>query len=98
MRYDDESPRIVFRVHALRRMFQRKINGQDVRHILATGETIESYPHDTPYPSRLILGWCEDRPLHIVVSDNKADQEIVVITAYEPNPEQWMPDFKRMKA
>jgi hypothetical protein len=55
MRYD-ERQRIVFRAHALRRMFQRKINGRDVRHILATGETIEAYPHDTPYPSRLILG------------------------------------------
>lgn len=98
MRYDDERKRIVFRVHALRRMFQRKINGQNVRHILETGETIETYPHDTPYPSRLILGWCEDRPVHVVVADNEADHEIVVITVYEPNPEQWMPDFKRRKA
>ncbi len=97
MNYDDEWQQIVFRVHALRRMFQRGINGQDVRHILVTGETIETYPHDTPYPSRLILGWCGDRPVHVVVADNIADHEIVVITVYEPNPEQWMPDFKRRK-
>jgi hypothetical protein len=98
MRYNDQGQRIVFRAHALRRMFQRKINGQDIRRILETGQTIETYPHDSPYPSRLILGWCEGRPLHVVVADNEADHEIVVITVYEPNPEQWMPDFKRRKA
>ena len=97
MSYDDERKRIVFRVHALRRMFQREINGQDVRHILTTGETIETYPQDTPYPSRLILGWCGDRPVHVVAADNITDHEIVVITVYEPNSEQWMPDFKRRK-
>jgi len=97
MSYDGEMKRFVFRVHALRRMFQRKINAQDVREILATGETIETYPHDTPYPSRLILGWSGARPLHVVVADNAADHEIVVITVYEPSSEQWMPDFKRRR-
>jgi len=41
-------PRLVFRVHALRRMFQRRISEADVREVLATGETIEAYPADTP--------------------------------------------------
>jgi len=50
--------RLVFRVHAIQRMFQRRISeDDDVRHILSTGEVIEAYPNDTPYPSNLILGW-----------------------------------------
>lgn len=44
---------LVFRVHAIKRMFQRQISKDDVRHVLETGEAIEAYPHDTPYPSRL---------------------------------------------
>ena len=43
-------PRLIFRVHAVRRMFERGISEEDVRAVLATGETIESYPSDTPYP------------------------------------------------
>lgn len=49
--------RLVFRVHAIRRMFQRHISEQEVRHALETGETIETYTEDSPYPSRLVLGW-----------------------------------------
>ncbi len=33
------------------------INEIDVREVLTSGEVIESYPDDTPYPSRLVLGW-----------------------------------------
>jgi hypothetical protein len=49
--------RLVFRLHAVQRMFQRAISEIDVSAVLATGETIETYPDDTPYPSRLVLGW-----------------------------------------
>lgn len=47
---------LVFRVHAIQRMFQRKISKEDVSLVVATGETIETYPTDKPFPSRLILG------------------------------------------
>ncbi|MFN3477111.1 MAG: DUF4258 domain-containing protein [Candidatus Methylomirabilales bacterium] len=62
-----------------------------------TGEVIEEYPNDTPYPSRLVLGWRGARPLHVVVADNPDSQETVVITVYEPDPEQREPDFRRRK-
>jgi hypothetical protein len=68
---------------------------KDIRSILATVETIEGYQDDTPYPSRLILGWIEKRPLHVVVADNVADNETIVITVYEPEQDKWIPDFKR---
>jgi hypothetical protein len=51
-------------------MFQRRISKNDVRHVLKTDETIEGYPHDTPYPSRLMLGWRQAHPLHVVAADN----------------------------
>ena len=61
--------RIIFRVHAVQRMFERLINADDVRSVLRDGEMIESYPDDTPYPSRLVLGWVDIRPLHVVVAE-----------------------------
>ena len=90
--------RVIFRVHAIQRMFQRQVSEGDVRHILSTGETIEEYPHETPYPSRLVLGWCGSRPIHVVVADNIRTRESIVITVYEPDPHQWDPDFRRRKS
>lgn len=89
--------RLVFRVHALRRMFLRQIDEADVREVVAGGETIEAYPEDIPYPSRLVLGWRGTRPLHIVVADNAEADETIVITAYEPDPDEWGPGFRRRR-
>ena len=67
------------------------------REVLATGKTIESYPSDFPCPSRLVLGWCERRPIHVVVADNEAEHELIVVTVYGPDPARWEPDFERRR-
>jgi hypothetical protein len=95
---EGQDNQLVFRVHAIQRMFKRRISKNDVRHVLATGEVVEDYPSDTPYPSRLILGWCETRPIHIVIADNAAEDETIVITVYEPDPNLWEPGFKRRRS
>lgn len=89
--------RLVFRIHAIQRMFQRRISMEDIRHVLVSGEIIEEYPEDTPYPSRLVLGWSGARPLHVVVADNNAERETIVITVYEPSLNEWEYGFKRRK-
>ena len=89
--------KLTFRVHAIQRMFERKISPEDVRSVVESGETIQKYPDDTPYPSRLILGWKQQRPIHVVVADNEADDEKIIVTVYEPDPSQWADDFKRRK-
>ena len=78
-------------------MYQRNITELGVRYVIAAGEIIEDYPDDTPYPSRLLLGWHDNRPLHVVVADNFDEKESIVITAYEPDPGVWETDFKRRK-
>ena len=93
-----EPRRLVFRVHAIQRMFQRDVSLEDVRQVLTTGEVIEEYPDDTPYPSRLVLGWCGSRPLHVVIADNAKAQETIVITVYEPDSAQWQPDLRRRRS
>jgi hypothetical protein len=88
---------LVFRVHAIRRMVQRNITVTDVRKVLATGEIIEVYPDDTPYPSRLVLGWLGNRPIHVVAADKTDTDETIIITAYEPGTDQWEPGFQRRR-
>jgi hypothetical protein len=78
-------------------MFQRRINEEEVRCVLETGKLIEEYPDDQPHPSRLILGWSGPRPVHVVIADNYSDNQVIVVTVYEPDPDEWEPDFTRRK-
>ena len=87
---------LVFRAHALQRMFLRKISEEDVRYVLNHGEMIENYLDDEPYPN-LILGWLYSRPIHVVAADNVEEKETIIITAYEPDTHRWEMDFKRRK-
>lgn len=89
--------KVVYRVHAVSRMFERGITEAEVHKAMSEGEEIASYPDDLPYPSRLLLGWRGDRPLHVVVAYNARDDEEIVITVYEPDPAQWEDGFRRRK-
>ena len=77
-------------------MFERKIGSQDIRYVVDNGETLETYPEDTPFPSRLLLAWLDGRPLPVVAADNLQDQITVIITVYEPDSEHWEPpEYRR---
>ena len=86
---------LIFRVHAIQRMAQRGISVEDVRCVLDTGEVIEDYPGDYPYPSALVLGWARGCAMHVVAATSPSER--IVITVYEPDPARWEPDFKRRK-
>ena len=87
--------KITYRLHSVKRMFERKISAEEVRYVLETGEAIEEYPDDTPYPSRLILGCYKGPIIHFVAANNRLDEEIIVITLYEPDPSQWDQECKK---
>ena len=86
---------LVYRVHAVQRMAERGIREEDVAHVISNGKEIESYPNDQPYPSRLLLAWVANRPIHVVAAD--AGREIIIVTVYEPDPSQWLPGFEKRK-
>jgi hypothetical protein len=76
-------------------MAERGIREEDVASVIANGREIENYPDDKPYPSRLMLGWVQGKPLHVVAAS--AEREIIVITVYEPDPAQWDAGFERRR-
>ena len=86
---------MVYRVHAVQRMAERGIREEDVARVISEGKEIEIYPDDKPYPSRLLLGWVERRPIHVVTA--RAEHEIIVVTVYEPDPDLWEHGFERRK-
>jgi len=44
---------------------EREIRQAAVLEVLQAGARIEDYPEDVPYPSALLLGWVEGKPLHV---------------------------------
>lgn len=90
------SKQLIFRKHAIQRMFERAISTMEVARILNHGKCIINYPDDTPFPSRLVLGWSSERPIHVVAADSP-ENETIIITVYEPDPALWEPGFERKK-
>ncbi|MGA2093395.1 MAG: DUF4258 domain-containing protein [Sedimentisphaerales bacterium] len=89
-----EYERIIFSGHAVRQMFSRGIAKNDVLAIIEHGQIIIEYPHDKPYPSRLMLGFMKDVPVHVVFAIDKEQRTGIVITAYIPDPHLWSENFK----
>jgi hypothetical protein len=88
---------MIFRIHAIQRMFERRVSEETVRQVLQSGEMIEDYSDEMPYPGGLILGRRGVRPLHVVMAENSKEDEQVVITIYEPDPAHWKAGSKDRK-
>ena len=80
-------------IHAAWRLLQRGISSKDIEEVLITGEVIEYYLNDYPFPSCLVLGtMLNKKTLHLVcaIGENK----LWIITAYEPTLKEWEAGFK----
>lgn len=86
---------MVLTQHSRKRFAERGINIEDIQFVFRTGEIIEQYPDDTPFPSCLILGYSGERALHVVASID--DDLLYIITAYAPSLEKWEADWKMRK-
>ena len=88
--------RIAITEHARLRLIERGLTIGDVMQCIASGEIIEQYEDDTPFPSCLVLGLTMSRrPVHVVVSHD--DGFIYLITAYLPDTQKWSSDYKTRK-
>ena len=88
--------RIIYSVHSLERLQERDIFRKDVISAIRTGEIIEQYPDDTPYPSCLVFGTsARNKPLHVVCAYDGST--ITVITAYYPSLDKFEIDLKTRK-
>lgn len=90
--------KIIFRVHALQRMFERKISEKNIRQALESGDVIEDYSGEMPEPGKLILGYQGKRPFHLVASETGKLDEVIIITVYIPDPDQWKKDYRTRRS
>lgn len=91
-----EKDTIFISEHAKNRCRERRIKQKDVRNCIMTGEIIEQYPEDFPFPSCLVFGYALDgRIIHAVISDEGESGRI--ITAYIPSMDVFEKDLRTRK-
>jgi len=83
-----------WRKHVLQRLAERGISQAAVLEVLHSGERIEDYPSDVPYPSALFLGWIEGKPIHVVAALDAEHNWAYIITAYEPDLDHFELDYR----
>lgn len=79
--------------HTIQQMLKRSITAEQVESGILNGEVIEEYPDDKYGPSCLVSTQLKSKWIHIVISKRTP---IWVITAYYPDPKEWI-DFKKRK-
>jgi hypothetical protein len=82
-----------FSGHVFKRMAERGFSPETIKTVIENGTIIKDYPSDTPYPSRLILGFDGNRPIHVVSAFNPENDTEYVITVYEPDIQKWSNNF-----
>jgi hypothetical protein len=75
----------------------RQIEMGEIEEAILQGDIIEAYPDDPRGASCLIHGLTDqNRPLHVVCG-RLEDDEILIITVYEPDSGEWKRDWKTRK-
>jgi len=86
-----ESQKIKVTDHADEEAVDDRLTLTEVLQSVQTGEIIEDYPTDKPYPSCLVFGKNEDdNPIHSVWAYNVSNGWAVLITVYRPDPTRWI--------
>ncbi|MCL4512122.1 MAG: DUF4258 domain-containing protein [Bacteroidetes bacterium] len=65
--------------------------------VLLSGEQIEDYPDDKPFPSALFLGFPSNQAIHVVASFDEESDYVYIITAYQPTFDYFESDYKTRK-
>ena len=92
-----QNRRVEWKKHVLERMWERGISRTDVLTVLSTGQIIESYGNDRPFPSYLILGYVGEHPIHVVAAYDDKSETCYIITVYRPDLQYFDADYKTRK-
>ena len=87
---------IKFTDHARIEMAKDDIRADEVLKAIENGEVIEDYVDDRPFPSCLLYGKSDEKPIHVVCALPQHVNMLIVVTVYTPDPRRWI-DFERRK-
>jgi hypothetical protein len=87
---------IKFTDHARIEMAKDGISADEVLKAIENGKVIEEYVDDRPFPSCLLYGKSDDKPIHVVCALPQHINMLIVVTVYTPDPVRWI-DFERRR-
>jgi hypothetical protein len=76
------------------RLVGRFIPRETILAAVASDELVEAYPDDKYVPSYLILAGHDRDAFHVLFAADVQGDNVRVVTAYRPDPEEWQPDLK----
>jgi hypothetical protein len=80
--------------HAEKERYAEDITIYDLETAISDGEILEDYPDDPRGPSCLILGYSQNRPIHIVCGYTLI-KWLRIITVYIPKQPKWIDERTR---
>ncbi|HCX90982.1 MAG: hypothetical protein COW04_01040 [Deltaproteobacteria bacterium CG12_big_fil_rev_8_21_14_0_65_43_10] len=82
--------------HAEKERYPEDITISDLETAISNGEILEDYPNDPRGPSCLILGYSQNRAIHIICGYTLMEW-IRIITVYIPKLPKWIDERTRAK-
>lgn len=77
--------------HAEEEAYDDRISLSEILNTIRTGEILEQYSDDKPYPSCLIFSKLYNGDtIHTVWAFNEVTKSSVLITTYRPDPRRWI--------
>jgi hypothetical protein len=80
--------------HAEKERYAEDISIEELQSAILSGEILEDYPNDPRGPSCLILGYSQDRPIHVVCGGTPINW-VRIITIYRPDLPKWIDERTR---
>ena len=88
------SNRIFWSYHVNMRLGQKFIDRETIIQAAESYVMVEEYPKDKYFPSFLLLGRRGEQAVHVLFGTDMEGQNVRVVTAYYPSPEEWELDLK----
>ena len=89
-----EEGKILWTYHVNMRLRGRSIPREMVIMSRDSFEVIEEYPEDRYFPSYLLYSVYRGEIFHVLCATDVEADNIRIVTAYRPNPEEWESDLK----
>lgn len=80
--------------HVNLRLAGRFLTRDEIVSAVDSYEIVESYPEDKYLPSYLVLGASN---FHVQFATDVEGDNVRVVTAYRPDPNEWQPDLKKRR-
>lgn len=81
--------------HANNEAAEESIDIEEIREALLSSELLEKYEDTGRGESCLVLGFVQDRPIHVVCGWRR--EKVVVVTVYIPKPPKFVDPWTRGK-